>query len=100
MGYPMPPVRYTCSSSTRTVALPTTTCGAAAGGRRGYWQRWKRRAMLTEVPTVHLTPRPVASSVDELVARATDRRPFVRSDSKSGVGFERLLIGGEPHVLK
>jgi hypothetical protein len=56
--------------------------------------------MLTEMRNARLVPRPVASSVDELLAGATERQPFLHSDSKSGVGFERVLIDGEPHVLK
>jgi Phosphotransferase enzyme family len=47
-----------------------------------------------------LNPRPVAESIDELLAGATAREPFLHSDSKSGVGFERVVIGGEPHILK
>jgi hypothetical protein len=47
-----------------------------------------------------LTPRPVASSVAELVAGASRREPFLTSDSKSGSGFERVVIDGVPHVLK
>lgn len=47
-----------------------------------------------------LTPRPVASSVDELLAGATHREPFLHSDSKSGSGFERIVIDGEPHIIK
>jgi len=54
--------------------------------------------MLAEM--VKLTPRPVLDSVDELLAGATDRAPFLHSDSKSGSGFERLRIDGEPHVVK
>lgn len=45
-------------------------------------------------------PRPVASSLDELLAGVTDRTPMLHSDSKSGVGFERVVIDGVPHVLK
>jgi hypothetical protein len=45
-------------------------------------------------------PRRVARSVDELLAGATERRPFESSDSKSGSRFERVVIDGEPHVLK
>ena len=44
--------------------------------------------------------RPVASSLDELLAGATDRLLMLHSDSKSGVSFERLMIEGRPHVLK
>ena len=47
-----------------------------------------------------LTPRPVASSVEELLAGATGRESFFTTDSKSGSGFERLLIDGEPHIVK
>jgi len=47
-----------------------------------------------------LTPRPVASSVEELLAGATAREPFLHSDSKSGSSFERVTIDGEPHVVK
>ncbi|MDN5860478.1 MAG: phosphotransferase [Pseudonocardia sp.] len=47
-----------------------------------------------------LTPRPVASSLAELLAAATAREPFRTTDSKSGSGFERVLVDGEPHVLK
>ena len=45
-------------------------------------------------------PRPVADTVDELVAGADARRPFRNADGKSGSRFERLLLDGEPHVLK
>jgi Phosphotransferase enzyme family len=47
-----------------------------------------------------LTPRTLASSVDELVAGATHREPFRTSDAKSGSRFERLVIDGERYVLK
>lgn len=47
-----------------------------------------------------LTPRPVTSSIEELLAGASERRPFLHSDSKSGAGFERVTIDGAPHVLK
>jgi len=39
-------------------------------------------------------------SLDELVAGCTERTPFLTGDSKSGTTFERLLISGEPHILK
>ncbi len=55
--------------------------------------------MLTDMVPA-LTARPVATSVEELLAGATGRRPFTHSDSKSGVGFERVIIDGEPYVLK
>ncbi|MGH8825773.1 MAG: phosphotransferase family protein [Jiangellaceae bacterium] len=47
-----------------------------------------------------LTPRPVAPSLDELLAGAGARQAFLHSDSKSGSAFERIVIDGEPHVLK
>ena len=47
-----------------------------------------------------LKPRPVARSIDELLDGATAREPFLHSDSKSGVGLERVVIAGEPHILK
>jgi hypothetical protein len=49
---------------------------------------------------LRLVPRHVCSSVDELLAGATDRQPFLTSDSKSGSRFERATIGGEPHIVK
>lgn len=52
------------------------------------------------MPSETLTPRPVASSVAELLRGATHREPFLTSDSKSGSGFERVVIDGAPHVLK
>lgn len=56
--------------------------------------------MLAEMSTPKLIPRRVATSLDELLVDATDRRPFLHTDSKSGVNFERVTIDGEPHVLK
>ncbi|MEO7556485.1 MAG: phosphotransferase [Acidimicrobiales bacterium] len=47
-----------------------------------------------------LVPRPVAASVDELLVNADHREPFVKSDSKSGSGFERVTIDGQPHIVK
>jgi hypothetical protein len=47
-----------------------------------------------------LKARPIAGSVEELLAGATLREPFDHSDSKSGVGFERIEIDGERFVLK
>ncbi|HEV7688787.1 MAG TPA: phosphotransferase [Acidimicrobiia bacterium] len=56
--------------------------------------------MLADVQAGKPTPRPVAASVEELLDGAASRQPFLHSDSKSGVGFERVVIGGEPHILK
>lgn len=47
-----------------------------------------------------LRPRPVASSLAELLDGATSREPFFVSDSKSGSAFERLTIDGEPMIVK
>jgi len=55
-------------------------------------------AMNAEPPA--LTPRPVASSVQELIVGATHREAFLSTDSKSGSSFERLVIDGQPRVLK
>ena len=57
------------------------------------------RAM-TPVAGVDLVPRPVASSVDELVAGATTREPFEPADPRSGTRFELVVIDGERYVLK
>jgi hypothetical protein len=54
----------------------------------------------TAAPDLALVPRPVASSVDELLAGATNREPFLHTDSKSGSGFERVTIDGKPHIVK
>ncbi len=47
-----------------------------------------------------LTPRPVAASVEELLAGVTHREPFFVSDSKSGSPFERVTIDGESYIVK
>jgi Phosphotransferase enzyme family len=49
---------------------------------------------------VTLTPRPLAGSVDELVAGATGRARFANADGKSGSSFERVEVGGERLVVK
>ena len=52
-------------------------------------------------PRTLLAPeRPVASSVEELLAGATRREAMLTADSKSGARFERVTIDGEPHVVK
>ena len=45
-------------------------------------------------------PRPVVSSVDELLSDATSREPFLTSDSKSGSAFERVVIDDESLIVK
>lgn len=44
--------------------------------------------------------RRVVSSLEELLAGATSREPLRRADGKSGTPFERVVIGGEPYVVK
>lgn len=56
--------------------------------------------MLSEMQAMTLTSRPVAGSVEELLSGASERAPFLHSDSKSGSSFERVSIDGEPHVVK
>jgi len=50
--------------------------------------------------TATVVPRPLANSIEELLAGATSREPFLHSDSKSGVAFERVVISGKRYVLK
>lgn len=47
-----------------------------------------------------LTPRPVAGSVDELLAGATRREPWAPTASRSAAAFERVWIDGEPLLVK
>ncbi len=49
--------------------------------------------MLDDVPAV-------ASSVDELLANAENRRPFVNPDGRSSAVFEHVRIDGVDHVVK
>jgi hypothetical protein len=44
--------------------------------------------------------RPVARSLDELLAGATSRELMKTADSKSGAVFERVVIGGASYVVK
>lgn len=44
--------------------------------------------------------RPVAASVEELIDGATLREPFKNADSLSGATLEKVVIDGEPYVLK
>ncbi len=55
--------------------------------------------MLAEM-VPRLVPRTAATSVDELIAGATERRPLGGDDGKSGSMLERVVIDGEPMVLK
>jgi hypothetical protein len=45
-------------------------------------------------------PRPVADSVDALVAGASSRTPVQFDDSKSGARFERVVLDGDHFLLK
>ena len=56
--------------------------------------------MLAEMEAASPASRPVASSVEELLARAERREVFRPADARSAAPFERLWIGGEPHVVK
>ena len=47
-----------------------------------------------------MIPRPVAESVDALVAGASSRVPVQFEDSKSGARFERVVIDDRRHLLK
>lgn len=44
--------------------------------------------------------RRLAASVDELLAGAERREPFVNPDGRSSAAFERVWIDGAPHVVK
>jgi hypothetical protein len=61
---------------------------------------WTARAERRRTAAPTPTPRPLASSVGELIDGATGRRPFRTSDAKSGSSFERVEIDGERYVLK
>jgi hypothetical protein len=47
-----------------------------------------------------LEARPLAASVDELLAPAERREPFVNPDGRSSAAFERVWIDGRPHIVK
>ncbi len=44
--------------------------------------------------------RRLAASVDELLAGAERREPFVNPDGRSAAAFERVWIDGRPHIVK
>jgi len=54
---------------------------------------------MTDAPTPDPTI-PVAASVDELLAGASDREPMVDGAGKSGARLERVVIDGERYVVK
>lgn len=49
---------------------------------------------------MHLAPRYVAASIEELLDGATSRAAMSTGDSKSGARFERVVIGGDRYVVK
>ena len=49
---------------------------------------------------VLLTPRPVAATIEDLLANAERRDRYQPADTRSPAQFERVLIEGQPHVLK
>ena len=53
--------------------------------------------MLADMAT-RLVPREAATSIDELIARASERGPLGGTDGKSGATLERVVIDGEPFV--
>ena len=63
-----------------------------------------RSTPVRDLPTAGgpvLVPRPVAKSVEELIDGASLREPMEKTaDSLSGSTFERVVIDGEPYVLK
>jgi hypothetical protein len=54
----------------------------------------------TPLITDTLVPRRAATSIDELVGAATSREPLEHGDSKSGSTLNRVIIDGEPFVVK
>ncbi|MEY2567595.1 MAG: hypothetical protein QOE35_2124 [Actinomycetota bacterium] len=44
--------------------------------------------------------RQVAASLEELLAGATERTALQMADSKSGASLERVVIRGQPHIVK
>jgi len=56
---------------------------------------------MTRQPTTRPTQeRALAPSIDALIAGASSREPMESADSKSGARFERVIIDGEPFVVK
>ena len=56
--------------------------------------------MMATVDALTLRPRPVASSVEELLADATRIGPMVPAGARSTAGFERVVVDGEPCIVK
>src|SRR5450631_345703 len=88
-----PPTTRTSSRSGKASSSPTQSC-AAGDGPPHCSPRW-RRPMSSRAVAV-----PVAVSVDELLAGASDREPIVDGAGKSGALLERVVIDGERYVVK
>jgi hypothetical protein len=56
--------------------------------------------MISPVDHVTLIPRPVAGSVDELLAGAVRSGSFRPDDARSSASFERVVVDGEACVVK
>jgi hypothetical protein len=56
--------------------------------------------MMADATGIVLTPRPVRSSVEELVAGADSRTAFRSVDARSGSRFERVELNSSRYVLK
>jgi len=52
------------------------------------------------MPDAPVTAPPLFASVAELTAGATERTGLDEGPGKSGARLERLVIGGQPYVLK
>jgi hypothetical protein len=57
-------------------------------------------ADMSKPAATRLVPRTAATSIDELIAGASERSPLGGSDGKSGSSLERVVIDGELFVLK
>jgi hypothetical protein len=55
--------------------------------------------MITSMP-VHLSPRPLAASVEELLAGARRLGDHLPDDARSSAGFERVEVDGAPCIVK
>jgi hypothetical protein len=63
-------------------------------------QRRPARLHAMDATDAALVHRPVADSVEHLLASAEWREPLQSTDSKSGARFERVMMGGECFVVK
>src|SRR5689334_7449482 len=85
-------------------ASSTTPSCAAAAGRPSCSQRWKPpmpdRGAGSWAEADHRAEAGQRASLSGLLARATDRVPLDGAPGKSGAEMERLMIDGQPYVLK